>query len=321
MKKTLKAQLLASIAMMLVAIVALSGATYAWFTASANPQVSLINLGVKGADGLFLSADPNAVYTDITDWRTSIDRTNINDRQGGSGAVIPAESIFALTNVSGVFYEASTAYGNFFKATTFLPDGTPTAYVAANPIVGATGDYVKFSLWAKLTSGKGLFALDVADADAASWVKNVTTGVPGGIKHTIRIGFVPTAADGTSPEFNNAVIWEPNHNDHVAAIDGGKYSAAGFQATSALTAVGGTTATQTTQYNPSNKAWAGYTALGTAKLGLFALDATDLAGAPENAAKRFDVYVWVEGADGDTVNSVANSVFSTLLQFTLVAPN
>jgi len=229
-KQVLKQQLLGAISMICIAAIALTGATYAWFTFVANPEIRDIDLYVKAADELYLSpyhaflmdkeqtnygqgaggADP---YNDPSLWFATITKDMIQTGAGlgatGSLAAqpdsfpIPAEGQ-SLKDVSSIF---STTNRNFFGRS-LNDQGNPTAYVAA-PALSDTGvdggAYIKFDLWAKSTSN-GVVYIDRQDLES-SWVRAIDSFGAAGytntdlrkkyIENCVRIAFY-TSSEGSA---------------------------------------------------------------------------------------------------------------------------
>lgn len=310
MKKTLKSQLFAAASLCLVAAVALTGATYAWFTAMANPQVGNLNLYVKASDALFLSAyqDTDKPAIDLkADWKTSIAQTDISGTPVGKWGMQVNAFPDNMYNVSSLF---DTDSNSFFKATAFdVSDNHPTAFAASTFTTKANNDYAKFNLWVKSTNN-GYLYLDSGSSVAFDATKTLTDSQKK-IADTVRVGFVPVESDGTTEHWADAVIWEPNSKDHLPSTNGGPVGDPTTKLpTSALKDAIGTSSAQTTfdfqtgDTNIKNTVDVpGY----NSQIALFDLSA--------DTVQQFHVYIWVEGADGDTVNAVAKSYFNTLLKF------
>lgn len=327
MKKTLKSQLLAAVAMLLVAVIALSGATYAWFTSVSNAEVTDIDLYVKAGDNLYLSAAVysdgaanandagNALNLDKADWwfstiepGASTDTTydKILPWQPGS---LPTE----LRNVSNEFLTAASKFwfGKYDETTdtfSYLDNSVldpvdpesvvdPTPFTAADPD-DVKGDYAKFDLYIK-SSNTGVVYLD-----AGSSVTTTETVVPRTkIPTTVRVAF----QQGSSVP----VIWEPDAFNHLGTAYDGDVDGTAFAGTKAITSLGAVSAAdQLTNYFDvaGSGANASTNYVGDVnKIALFQLAA--------DTATKFTVYIWVEGADADTKNAVAKSWFTTYLKF------
>ena len=336
MKKTLKSQVMVAVAMLVVAAVALSSVTYAWFTTVSNPMVTSIDLYVKAEDSLFLSALMAPVKEQSDNWSSIITYNDIigvgSPTLGDQPYVFPAELTnvsTALTGTSPYIYRPDAV-----NATTGLPTTFKAALAPYNDAGDTKGDYVRFSLWIKSTRAGCIYlsgnASGVDQASVGSYVvpKNGATpsssgtqtnifGTGGpfnkpehGIAYTTRVAFVP-ADGGGNPVFAESVIWEPNSLKHLDSIYGGPVSPpATKMPTNARTGtVPGssiTTGLQTTY----DFGIVGATGTGTSsaqKIALFDLD--------EETPQQFFVYIWVEGVDADTVNEAAKHWFATNIKF------
>lgn len=69
-----KSSLISSVALLLVAIVALSGATFAWFSSNESTSASGINMKASAASGLYIAKSPAATVDAVaaSDWKGSI---------------------------------------------------------------------------------------------------------------------------------------------------------------------------------------------------------------------------------------------------------
>ncbi|MCL2739937.1 MAG: hypothetical protein FWE47_01905 [Oscillospiraceae bacterium] len=347
-KGTLKTQLFAAISMLCIAGIALISATYAWFTFVSNPEVKDIDLYVKTTDELYLSPyhnfqmDPeHASYDDLTKpylnpglWFATITRDMIQNGIGGDTLQRQANSFpTEMLNASSIF---TTSNQNFFTRELNLK-GEPTDYVACDPL--PAGGYVKFDLWAK-SNNSGVVYLDGAAAAEGlrkSYVAAIET--TGGVRitsdqnlkkyieNTVRIGFSTEAEGGAgvAPAAPRAVVWEPNAKGHLGASFGGpggdlKLPTLAITKAEAIPdpytlenmnvgGEGGKDLQVTFDYltDETNFLQGAGPSLNPDKIGLFYLEG--------GRAVKFSVYIWVEGADADTVNNVANSYFRTLLTF------
>lgn len=319
MKKSLKSQLVAAVVMVVIAAVALTSASYAWFTSIANPEVKSIDLYVKAADNLMLSAYDNATTPIINlsaDWKATVSQTDISDtvptdNWGKQTTAFPSNAI-GMLNVSSLF----NATNHTFYQAEFNALGAKTSYAT----VTQSDNFAKFSLWAKSTQ-TGYLYLDGAAA-IGSAVTGILPGEPNNsIRKTVRVAFVPVT--GGTEQWDKSVIWEPNSKDHLAAIYGGT-GATGKTATSAvngLTLDPADVATQLTfdfQDADTNILAADKTTTYGDKPAT-GNDATKIAllNITKDTSTNFNVYIWVEGADVDTLNAVAKNSFETYLRFGL----
>lgn len=309
MEKSLKSKVFSAVAMLIIAVVALTSATYAWFSVTSNPSVGQIDLTVKANDGLMLSAKPTPNLDNSPDWKTNITQGEIGTLQTITWGNI------ALSDISTV--PAQLKLGKLFDAE-LADSGLPKAYVELAP-TAANVEYIKFTLWAKGLAGKtvsliGDIGTNTLPAGAAnSFVSSIDalngTTIADTPKNfigtTIRVGFVVNDAAKTT------VIWEPNSTVHVSDTYRNQTEIENFD--SAQNTVGATKAVNAAGALTNVEAQNSVDFIANGGLiNLFTFDDTI-----EDATvmQQFDVYIWVEGADMDTINAVADSFFRTYLKF------
>lgn len=133
MKIRARHKLIPAIAMLLIAVVCLSSASYAWFTMSKTVTASGIQLTVIAPINLLISNAVNGTYAETTTLTSNF----------GTGKLIPASTTSALD-----FYHAdqikTTDLGAPSATTTFTQSNTPVA-------MNTDGYYVDFKLWLKTT--------------------------------------------------------------------------------------------------------------------------------------------------------------------------
>lgn len=77
MKKTLRSAMLSTICMLVVAVMSLTGVTYAWFSASETAKVEGMTMNVAAADGGFLISDSqNGPWVSTLTW-TDADKSSV----------------------------------------------------------------------------------------------------------------------------------------------------------------------------------------------------------------------------------------------------
>jgi len=342
----LKQQLWGSISLFLIALIALTSATYAWFTFVSNPEIGNIDMKVSAADELYLSpyhsvimdpemqdygtipyggASQDDPFYDPSIWFATITQPMLQDVADPS---IPAgfkqTSGFPIANVglkdlSSIFTMTNR---NYFKRD-LNEQGYPTAYSPAGSPPGAAG-YVSFDLWAK-SSNSGVVYLDSSDNN---WVKAINSlGAASNtfsladtkkefIKSTARVGFY-TANEGNATSGDpRAVIWEPNSGIHLPAEYGGTTSDGVHDTTMAITTADSIT------YPGELITEGGKTAQKTFDFPIGTTKTTNIAGESQKIALfyleagravKFTITIWVEGADSDTLNAVAGSFFRTYM--------
>jgi len=336
-KQSGKQQLMAALSMLLIAAIALTSATYAWFTFVSNPEVRGMDVYVKAADNIFLSPYDLDVYPPEADayWFPTLQMKDDSGAEFPNGiwnqqkGAFPKElgdvsSLFNLSN-RNFFSRENEDNGDFKQYVVAIPPDTWTPAAGKDTLDTAVGTYAKFDLWIKSSKDAGTIFLDEKDANAIvqSYVKAILSRggedlAPANIKNniasTFRIGFYcANDMDGTSGQAR-CVVWEPNSKKHVLPVDGGLVPGASVNAwfqTLPITAASACDANgvssvasvqQTYDFNTTTAAGAR-----TDRIPLFNLE--------KDTPLKFSVYIWVEGADVDTVNAVAKSWAQIQLRF------
>ncbi len=126
-----KSSLISSVALLLVAIVALSGATFAWFSSNDSTKASGIQMTASAASGLYIARTNASALADIaaSDWKGSIEFGK------NLGEARPTSPNFAtITNASFITTKTDNADGS---------------YAGAAGEDAGTGDYVAEHFWVK----------------------------------------------------------------------------------------------------------------------------------------------------------------------------
>ena len=206
------------------------------------------------------------------------------------------------------------------------------------------GGYATFDLYIK-SSNSGTIYLDGApgasavipiDGIGGDELTGLTDEAKQYIVNTVRIGFY-CAKDHKDNEV--AIIWEPGAATHVPIHIHGGSGDSGWKPTYAINSTQGslydddgvlivpnTSLIQNT-FDFGSPQVAGQTAKNAlarpTELPLFYIkgeyDGEWAEGQESDSALKFTVYIWIEGADQDTINAVAKSYFNTLLRFGLDA--
>ena len=328
--KNVKNKLFSAVAMLIVAAVALTGATFAWISTITNPEVKSIDLFLKGTDAMLLSC--YAAPSQESHWSASISKTDI---EGQQATAFPDELLDVSSNILG-----GTGDAEFFKANLSTAGAVidyykvTTQYTVPAPAAKTEGHYVKFNLWVK-SSKDGFVYLDQASVVTALTMLLSDGGtVPLtepqlSIVATPRIAFVPLnydadgvggSAKSTGAAYGSKVIWEPNSMKHLPEAWGGplgdptaKIPTLGVEgandATLSEPALTDTQVTYDVVSGGTNQSVA--TIAGTIgnALPLFNLSKG------EANKQQFAIYIWVEGQDDDTRNAIAKSAFLSYLKF------
>lgn len=123
MKKTLRSAMLSTICMLVVAVMSLTGVTYAWFTQSETADVTGMTMNVAAANGGFM------VSKDKTNWTASVDFAAETEK-----ALNPVSTVDAVNFFTAVV-DTSVASGNTITATKTTENIWTNTFFAKN-----TGD-------------------------------------------------------------------------------------------------------------------------------------------------------------------------------------
>ena len=132
MKNTFrKSSLISSVALLLVVIVALSGATFAWFSQQKSASAGKLNMTAQSASGLYIAEDTDLTSTTAptSGWGSKITWT------GETSGMVP---------VSGAFTDGKPT---FFTTSTGNSDGTWDGEAQIVPAV--EGQYLVKKIWVK----------------------------------------------------------------------------------------------------------------------------------------------------------------------------
>ena len=167
--KSLKKQLMAAIAMVLVAAVALGSSTYAWFVTNHEVKATTSQISAQSnAAFMKIKYDTTAVTSDLTadvatltsealypaQWKNSFDDAGKKSGQEGF-------------DPSKVVYQFETAYGTNPTATGYVMDAS-TLKIVGNPAAAVTADYAVGNVFNISSKGTDLLNLKVAGAEIQS---------------------------------------------------------------------------------------------------------------------------------------------------------
>lgn len=131
MKTFRKSSLISSVALLLVAIVALSGATFAWFSANTSVTASKVEIKSTEASGIYIAG--TATTPQAADWKSELEWTDSE----------------TLNPVSGAF--VNLASPKFYSTSTDKADGT---WNGAK--VSTSTSYIVKDVWLKADKGGDL---------------------------------------------------------------------------------------------------------------------------------------------------------------------
>ena len=322
-KSKRKANLKASLLVLLLIAILLMSSTYAWFTSNTQVTISTLEVNVVAQNGLQISADG-------TNWKTVLDIADIMP----DGTL--ATSYATNTNQIPEFMEPVSSIGNvtsgnmdmFYGVTSSDVDSGTFQLTATKETdtQGTEGRYIVFDIFLRvdaesqlaLTTGSG-----VSDINASGK----------GLENAARVGFVVegTQAVGTDlttiqgmngGSAETTYIWEPNSDAHTeAAIANAKNTYGvtitnnqqvkhfGVKApiTTPIPLIQTHTGADPTYFEETDTI---QTSTTMAETQLLTLDA---------GITKVRVYMWIEGQDFDCDNSASGSDLAFDLQFSIPA--
>lgn len=153
MKHTKKRAILSAIAMLIVSTIALSSATYAWFSAGTVVGVDTINANITNNDGsLLISADNSAWGFSLTGSQLDAVETNIMPNDFTSpGTFVPVSGKWGATPsfVDGtinadthLFSATGNAGNNYIMFKVYLKSTANMTGVTVNPTFSSTKNFV-----------------------------------------------------------------------------------------------------------------------------------------------------------------------------------
>ena len=225
-KNMRKKALVSSIAMLLVAVVALGGATYAWFSTNTAATATGVNIASSQSTSL-LVAPTGTAYND-EGWSSSVDLVSANPAQ----TVTPCSSVngsnlFAVTigdspseqETQVVSVDSADATTNFYESS-FVAKCTTASYLKVESVGLTTGGTNEFA---------GLLRISVQIGGASGQTKIFYLGNTAPTNYAL--GSTYTATTGSEPTFADLYKLEA---DNVSGLTKAQptYSVAG--ATSAV---------------------------------------------------------------------------------------
>lgn len=202
MKKTMR-KLIPAIATLLVAVVVMSTASYAWFTISKEAKVTGINMTASAPSSLLVNRESSvlAPATGAPQWANEYDITENGTRyQFGTGALMPSSS---LTGLTGTFYAAKdgldatgapTATSTWKSSTSGAGSSSEIIALANN----VNGHYVDYKLSFKVLDATAPVNVAIDRA------KTTVTSTTGNLYNAIRIAVVEAKVTSTVSGYSGA---------------------------------------------------------------------------------------------------------------------
>lgn len=298
-----KKALLPAVAMVLAAVIALSGVTYAWFTTGNTASVTGLDVNIQTANGIQVSLDASAWKSIITAENIRDSITRVGGTYSGSANQYPTGEIAPVSSAGNVVDgKLQMFYGEIAK------DGTLLSKAEAEEERTSGGNFLAFDLFFK-SSSKQTLTLNIGDA--LSYVKGASIGgsnADAGAEKAVRIAFVPLGSAATpeaaralqGDDSTTALIWEPNSDSRAAGVEAN---------------------TGKLPYNGFNSEFTGYTENELLDKGVASHVTTFTTSADimelQQGINKVRVYIWLEGQDVDCVNQISFGDFTANLSFSV----
>jgi len=212
MKHTKKRAILSAVAMLVVSAIALSSATFAWFSAGTTVSAGLLSASITNNDGsLVITADLPA----NNNWKTNLDATDIIGATG-TGNVLPTGMTVAAPT-DGVFTPVTVD----FSAASISPIAGQIDIGATAPFThtvkangNAAGGYLKYTVWVKASTATNI--------KITPYFNNTVAFIYGGVVLGTQKVLLGTVGDSYWPLANGTVTGtDSNVNDILDASDTG----------------------------------------------------------------------------------------------------
>lgn len=170
--KALKTQLLAAIAMVLVASIALGSSTYAWFASNSKVEATGMSVQATTAKNLVISTD-NTLRTNEATTQASTFTGTCTLNPSSVQTLAGSQNFFKVTDSKGVDYTGGKA-------------GTGTKFEAATPVTsGISGDVAKHTFYIRVDG-------TTSDTMSNLYVNKITVtrGTAQEISKALRVGVV-----------------------------------------------------------------------------------------------------------------------------------
>ncbi len=313
--------MLSAVVILMAAVLSLTGATYAWFTAGENAEVGAISATVEQGSGLLIS-------TDGTTWVSSI------NYQIGQDFILEALS------TDGVVGKTTNGQLDFYRAT--LDTTSSPSKITAPSLRNWTAKAAAADNESVVVGRDGFIAFDVYfnNIDQTAKSIKVTGGVTSNHSNNtaIRVAYIDqghiSGADSGLADFTTSLtglawdgtgsdeqggsitIFEPfatthlttAYNEYKANVD----SDATANGVFSYKGIAGTFEGAIDRYD-DNAALADVTTV-TSETGVYDNSLITL---PENTCVKITVVVWLEGQDADCLNANSGGEFTLDIGFTI----
>ncbi|MDD2377416.1 MAG: hypothetical protein PHD10_01965 [Bacilli bacterium] len=311
-ENNMKKKILSALVMLIITAVALTTATYAWFTENTTVQLAGLDVNVTASNGIQISMD-------AVTWKASLTLEDIR----GTGIQYPTnvnQVPTTLVPVSSVGEMVDGKMKIFKGAIEFntLGNQIVTAQPSVETATNLTGDFIAFDIFVQTSQDETLYLLGTSDVVASTTDK--------GLKNASRIAFayigaVPTGSTPaeaqaiTQTDALDPVIWEPNSNLHTpAAVSNAAQFGEVITETQVLESYSGVSSIITTDddvllpyANATSNASLFGTVTPTIKTVVGNGTTNTLLSLIGAGVHKVRVYAWVEGQDYDCENNASGS--------------
>ncbi|XFA99742.1 hypothetical protein ACAG96_03935 [Candidatus Izemoplasma sp. B36] len=328
--KSLKTKVIMSAFVLLFALVATIGSTYAWFTVSNQVSVQAIDLDVVTADSLLIQVQDevtdtesagvelgNAPYTtygltNLTDFQTNLTTTEI--ALATQYTTYTGYKMAPLTAAYISTVGTTTAYDEIdMDKLAYLTDLETTTDRALTEVVGnptykngTVGGYVEFNFWL-IYSGLSE-SVDIALQDL---VITETGASPSAVTNAISVGIKGDQVETTPTE--NIFSLNPDYGFLFESTD------AGYSETSALNSISDKATLigkHSVYFNTADTDDLANIYVGTTGTSSQASTVATLA---PNTPELITVRIWLEGWDSQTTNLLSSATFNISFEFVIKA--
>ena len=315
-------KLLLAFLMLILTAIALTTASYAWFSANANITLGSLDVYVQSSSGIQISMD-------ASEWNSSLTTEQIWDAKYANSSNQFAK---IMTPVSTGGEDADDdGFIDMFLGVLSDDGSTVTlskdseTQTSASTADNARGNYIAFDLFIQSTSQQNIYLQSTSTVYAANVNSLYGTGDEGitdkGLKSSVRVGFLNKGAqadydedlaltlNGTSQDGQVGVgdfkIWEPNANLHtkVATNNGASGVIASYKGAVLATSGTGVSLDDETHFKDVTTIKSNYTDSPTA--GVIGVVGSDYVFQLNPGINKIRVYIWVEGQDVDCENTAS----------------
>ena len=314
-----------SVFLLVIAIVALTGGTYAWFSNNNTIDVTDLEIGVTPGSSLEISTDATK-----DSWKKVVNLEDIVNADYSYGTTRynsyptmyrPVSTIGTINNGFSEFF-----LGHISKAPTYE---YTIAADSVEEVDGENGYLMSFDLYFKIGKEQNLY-LNTTESHVNYIKLDTDTNDYQGIENAIRLGFVYEGYTSINDSIDNIqalkttnadniMIWEPNDDAHnQKAIEAAKeFYDLTITGTEVLDYVGIKTEIPENLHVPLKSTDPTY----FESLGTKLMRSSKTPGGEfkmfkiKEGINKLRVYVWVEGQDVDCENAVSGTSFDIRINF------